>query len=229
MSKRKNPGAQNLQQWLKALSTVCTRKNEKAGFCSRSHEPEVLAAKKLIDATPASKRSEFAREQASKRRRNPDAADLYESFHGKPATKETIVEEELHAPTKLADLGSLIELQVVLRDGVKLAEIGFRGRGVRVAASGSGKELHLVGGSQALELAELGCNDQAGKPNVLIGVAHKITYRTSKHFHDFVPSDYEHEFGEDTGVKPLLCYDPRSRKLYLVGGAYEIRPEGIVN
>jgi hypothetical protein len=243
-----NPGgAKTLAQWLRAVSLVCTRKNHKRGWCTPSSEPEVLAAVELIRNTPAADRARFAQEQGAKRqrRRNPGldeietkAEQLYEAFHGKPAEQFIEIEEPVYHHRTMADLGELREIQIILADGKHLATIGFQGKGIRTAAAGVkkdgrgiyGTELHLVGGDQELDLASLKVSDaEATKPTVAVGHAHKITYFTSKHFHKFVPSEYEHELGEETGVKPLFCYDPRSRKMFLSGGEYEIRPEGITN
>lgn len=237
MPKRKNPGAKNLEQWLGAVNQVCTKKKQKAGVCSRSNDAETRAAVKLIRETPASRRSEFGAQQRARRRRNGGAEDLYEAFHGQAATRETEITEAIHAPTKLTELGRLIELQVILPNGRELATIPMRGRGVIVAAAGIqrdggqvyGTELHFVGGNQSVDLRALELEHQAGKPGVLLGTLHKLTYHTTKDFHDFEPSNYEHELGEETGEKPICGYDPRSKKLYLVGGAYAIRREGIVN
>lgn len=241
MKRRKTngKGAQSLAQWLQAVSMVCTKKRQAKGECSRSNSPEILAARKLIRETSASSRAAFGREQQSKRRHNPDAtaADLFEAFTGRESTKETLVEEKIHSPAKLADLGELIELQAILPDEKRVAVIGFEKRGVQVGAAGVkkdsrgiyGTELHFVGGDQTIDLADVDATHQKGKPTIVIGTAYKIAYRTSKHFHSFKVSVYEHEFGEENGVRPILAYDPRSRKLFLAGGNYEIRPEGITN
>jgi hypothetical protein len=243
----KNPGAQTLAQWVRAVNTICRKRDAKKGICSPSQEPEVLEAVALIRATPAAKRREFAKEQGSRRgfyrRENPELAEietkaeqLFEAFTGKPATEFREVEEVQYHHSTLADLGELRELQVILPTGTKLATIDFKGRGIRTAAAGVkkdrrgiyGTELHLVGGNQTLDLDALQARNN-DKPTVAIGDLYKITYYTSKHFHDFKPSEYEHELGEETGDRPLLAYDVRSRKMFVVGGAYQIRPEGIVN
>lgn len=229
-SARRNPGAETPKQWSNAVAQVCTKKRERKGECSKSNDAETLAAVRMIRETPPADRSAFAKQLAAGRRRNPEtAAEMFEAFHGRPPAGERTITEEVRYPHSLADCGSLVELVAVFMDGEKAAVIAFRGKGVRVATTPNGKEIHFVGGDQELDLQTLRLQDQDGKPNVLVGYAHTIAYHTSKHFHNFEPSDYEHEFGEETGEKPLLAYDPRSRKLYLVGGAYEVRPEGIVN
>ena len=67
------------------------------------------------------------------------------------------------------------------------------------------------------------------KDVVEIGPCIYISYRTVKGFHDFEPTTYWHEFGEEDEIYPILCYDRLNQQLFLASGNYRIRPEGIVN
>lgn len=169
-----------------------------------------------------------ARKRA-KKKRNPvgDAAALSEAFHGRPVETVSEYEETELRRRELADLGRLIELGVWTDEDV-YAVLRFKGN-VRCAASGDGRSIYFVGGDQALNLADLGIEDRMVKDHVRIGDVASIVYHTSKVFHDFEPSDYEHQFGEDSGNLPVLNYDTLNRRLFLVGGSYEVRPEGIVD
>lgn len=166
-------------------------------------------------------------------RKNPDgseaaaAADLFESFHGKPATRTREVAEPREAPTDLADLGRLIQL-VVWLDEDNAAELNFSGN-IRTASTGDGGSLYFVGGVQRLDLEALDRAAGLPKDHVVIGPVQSIVYHTTKDFHDFEPVDYIHDFGEETGVLPILNYDTRNERLYLTGGEYQVRREGIVN
>jgi hypothetical protein len=80
-----------------------------------------------------------------------------------------------------------------------------------------------------VDLAVFGLDKHLPKDHVTLGPVAKIAYFTSKAFHDFTPSVYEHQFGEDSGVLPLLHYDVRNKRLYMTGGSYQVRPEGIVD
>lgn len=51
---------------------------------------------------------------------------------------------------------------------------------------------------------------------------HNIAYHTRKDFDKFEPIDYQHDLGEETGVRPFLEFDPRNKKLYVSGGQYFI-------
>jgi hypothetical protein len=160
------------------------------------------------------------------RRKNSSAAALAEEFHGRPVRKVREYVEVTEEPTELADLGTLVELQIL--EGKHVRPLEFR-RGVRVAATPDGGQLYFVGGDQELDLVALGLDKYLPKDHLTIGPVLKIAYHTSKAFHNFEPSVYEHRFGEDGGTLPLLHYDVRNRRLYLTGGSYQVKPEGIVN
>ncbi len=61
---------------------------------------------------------------------------------------------------------------------------------------------------------------------VKLGRVHSIAYETRKGGEKAI---WEHEFGEEGGRKPDLVMDQDTRKLYLIGGTYKIKPEGIVD
>jgi hypothetical protein len=155
------------------------------------------------------------------------AARLSEQFHGRPARTVRDVAEVYDEPTVLADLGKLIELHVRLADGSK-ATLGFPDN-VRLASTPEGGSLYLVGGDQSLDLKRLGLDEYLPKDHVIVGLVQRIVYFTSKAFHNFEPTEYTHKFGEEGGGCPTLVCDVRSRKLYLIGGSYVVKPEGIRN
>ncbi|HBY64730.1 MAG TPA: hypothetical protein DEH78_33330 [Solibacterales bacterium] len=174
----------------------------------------------------------YRRKNGRRRRRNTEAsaAALSEAFHGRPVRQVRDVAEVFFEPDQLADLGRLVELGVLVGEDDVLT-LTPRGN-VRVAATPSAGQIYFVGGDQALSLEDLkkfGANPRLEKDHLQLGPCQTIAYHTSKAFHRFEPSDYEHEFGEEGGDLPTLCYDVRSRKLYLVGGSYVVKPEGIVN
>jgi hypothetical protein len=164
------------------------------------------------------------------RRRNADtaaaAAALSEKFHGRPVRKVREIVEAYEETTDLAELGRLVELQIL--EGSHVRPLEFRGD-VRVGCTPDGGQIYFEGGDQEIDLEALGLKRWLPKDHVTLGPVARIAYFTSKAFHDFEPSTYEHEFGEERGVMPLLHYDVRNRKLYLTGGSYQVRPEGIVN
>lgn len=164
------------------------------------------------------------------RRKNKEtaaaAAALSEKFHGRPVRKVTELEIAVDEPVDLADLGRLEELQIL--DGKYVRPLEFT-RGVRLACTPDGGQLYFVEGDQEIDLKKLGLDKYLPKDHVTIGPVAKIAYFTSKDFHNFEPSTYEHEFGEEKGKLPILHYDVRNKLLYLTDGSYEVRPEGITN
>lgn len=179
-------------------------------------------------ATQTGKRS---RRRAAARRRNSDdiraAAKLSEKFHGRPARKVRTIEEQETTREVLADLGRLISLDVKLSDG-GTAELTTDGN-VRVAASPDGGQIYFVGGNQQVDLAELGLAGRLPKDHLMVGELAKLTYHTSKAFHNFEPTDYYHRMGEEGGQRPAIHYDVLNKALYLTGGTYQVRPEGIIH
>jgi len=60
-----------------------------------------------------------------------------------------------------------------------------------------------------------------------LGELESVVYSTDKNGDGF--SNYEHEFGEEGGEKPLLAVDPENKKLHVVGGDYTVEDRGIVD
>jgi hypothetical protein len=192
-------------------------------------------AREIVSKTPAGLRSRFSKQLAARRRANPSEADLeaaarmYAKFHGKEPGHVTTVDQLRVTPGVLADCGRLVEL-VFKRPGFVREVYPFPESGagqVRVATTGDGGQLYFVGGDQELDLR--GGGFTLPKDHLALGECVSIAYHTSKDFHNFKPSDYEHKFGEEGGRKPEGGYDVHSKRLYLVGGDYRVRREGIVN
>jgi putative peptidoglycan binding protein len=62
---------------------------------------------------------------------------------------------------------------------------------------------------------------------VELGSLEAVTYAARKGAEGLV--DYVHSFGEEGGKKPTLAADPRSRRLHIVGGDYDVQGRGIVD
>lgn len=176
------------------------------------------------------RRAIASKRKARRGRKNPDeelqaAAQLSEQFHGRPARRVREVEEVEHGRDTLADLGRMISFTAWV-DEDRPFELTFRG--VRLACSPDGGQLYLVG-NQRLDLEALGLDRYMPKDHITVGPVETIVYHTSKAFHNFEPTDYEHTFAEEGGEQPVLGYDVLSEKFYLTGGSYHVKPEGIVN
>jgi len=61
---------------------------------------------------------------------------------------------------------------------------------------------------------------------VELGSLEAVTYAARKGAEGLV--DYVHSFGEGGTRKPTLAADPRSRRLHIVGGGYDVKTDGIV-
>lgn len=224
-----NPGgAKSLAQWLTAVMSM---KGE-------SNQMSIGDAVAMIRATPADKRSEFAHEiwgRRSARKSNPrprkrnsdevvQAAKLTSKFHGRPPRglrKET---ERARYRSTLADLGKLFELHVVTpRGGGRL--IKPRGN-CRLQASPDGNQYYFRGGDQAVNPADFGV---APRDQVVLGEVARIVYLTRKDFDKFELIEYDHEFGEEGGTRPVLLYDNLNQRLSLAGGSYRTKRPGITN
>ena len=95
--------------------------------------------------------------------------------------------------------------------------------------SDDGDQLYFVGGDQEIDVEKLGFKGAEVKPHMVIGVLYELTYLTRKGFDKFLPTNYYHHLGEDTGNQPMLVYDPVNKLMSVAGGEYRIKAEGIVN
>ncbi|MCU1284475.1 MAG: hypothetical protein JWO13_825 [Acidobacteriales bacterium] len=165
----------------------------------------------------------------SKRKRNgslQDAAKLYEDFHGKTATKITEYLGAIVGENNFAQLGQLVKLIIDSQYEIEFPE---RGRDkVILASNPKGDQLYIIGGDQNVD-SLLKPGEAKSDKLVDLGELTNIEYFTRKKFDSFQPVTYVHELGEETGVRPRLKYDPINKQLHIAGGAYKVKPEGIVN
>jgi hypothetical protein len=168
-----------------------------------------------------------------RRYRNPatSAEDLYEQFHGRPA--ESVIEYAFQEwePDKTAKLGRLVEIKVETITGkdVTLAAPEEGKDQIELTSNPEGTQLYFDRGDQELDLKKLGFRDAQIKEDMVIGTLYELTYSTRKKFNKFNLVDYFHELGEETGEMPVLMYRPKSKRMGVAGGAYIVKPEGIVN
>ncbi len=173
-----------------------------------------------------------------KRRGNPDAAgdgeleqaaEVFEQFQGRKPREVLELQRNDIQRGEFAKLGDLVSLTVRGRDG-KDYKIDFGPEEeIIVASSANAKQLYILGGNQDVRplLEDLGAD--GGKDYVELGPCVQIEYFTYKRIDQFQPVRYYHKFGEETGDVPVLAFDQLNVQLLLVGGAYEVKPEGIVN
>jgi hypothetical protein len=173
---------------------------------------------------------------AKKRRRRRNSAEqegadrIYTEFHGRAPSETLAYAEQTRSRAWLGGLGKLVELVVLTPVGTYAIEFEREEDAPMLASSPDGRQLYIVGGDQAVDLDQLGMDGPEWKKDKMsLGFLQEVTYQTEKEFHDFELIDYYHELGEVTNVLPTLVYDTLNRKLEIVGGQYEVRPEGITN
>jgi hypothetical protein len=161
-----------------------------------------------------------------KRRNQDDGTDMYETFHGKKPGRIVEYDELINFPQHFAELGRLVELRINLDSHNRKFPFTSFGN-CKVVCTPDGENIYFVGGDQKIDLGNLDIGGD--KDMVELGPCVYICYHTTKDFHDFTPIDYFHEFGEEDGIQPMLAYDRLNQKLFLMGGNYQVKREGIVN
>jgi hypothetical protein len=164
-----------------------------------------------------------------KPRANPSAAALREAFTGKDADSYTVHREEHMPAGDYAQLGKLLALYVKPHAGGQVQMI--KPRGTILVADESARQLWFVGGDQDISAA-LGVFGARQRADGLVelGEARRIDYKQRKeHVPDPDVDEWRHEFGEESGVRPLVLFDAAHKRLLLEGGEYVVRAEGIVN
>jgi len=226
-SKRKNPAKKKKAK--KAKRAVTKKKP--------AHAPKKNPRKK-----PIGKRAKTTRRKAAKatrkhavkrngRRRNGDdaaeaAAAMYEKFHQRPPAHIVEYEQAMQYPEAFAECGDLIELRFFLDEAnpdFPLTQF----KGTKVLCTVDGENLYFCKGDQSVDFQAL--DIAADKDMIELGPCSYICYHTTKGFHDFAPTKYFHEFGEENEILPTLCYDRLNKRLFLMGGDYKIKRAGIVN
>jgi len=159
---------------------------------------------------------------APKRRTNPvkvPRSRLFENFQGRTASTVRSLETSHHLGSeRLIQLGKLHEIKLVGMNPIKINP-----NRVVLCATPKGK-LAIAGQRFAKK-------NPGMKPNEVsfLGEIQHVVYETYKPHHGDRPKQlYIHELGEVTGQRPKLYADHLGFPI-VKGGAYSVRPEGIVN
>jgi hypothetical protein len=163
--------------------------------------------------------------------RNPEpAAELYEQFHGRPVQEVIPLQESEARRTKLTALGRLEKFTIRQAPGQPWGSFTFSaGDKVTLASSPNGKQIYLVGGNQDISPCLRQLDTDASKDFVEIGEVMRVFYQTEKGFDGFERATYFHDLGEKSGKFPTAVFDKLRKRIFFIGGEYEIKPEGIVN
>lgn len=165
------------------------------------------------------------------RRRNQSeptaaAAKMYETFHGE-ASREVLEFQQRAIENKdYAALGRLMSIQ--LPDLARVIEFPEDETVPLLATNATGTQLYVIGGDQNLNDLLDEVTDKS-KDYLDFGRIGKVIYRARKDFDQFEEIDYVHPMGEGKKEKPRLIYDKLNRQIYVVGGEYQVKREGIVH
>lgn len=179
----------------------------------------------------------------ARRRRNQGGAltraeETYSMFHGRGPREILEVKELVGEPDTTAALGRLVSLKIdepgqyeFVIQFVKSEEQPL------LATDCDANQLYIVGGDQSMDEILKTAGIGGNLDMVDIGEVAQVEYFTQKGFDNFAPVVYFHDFGEEDKKRnprskprrPRLIYSRRNKKLHLVGGAYRIKKEGIIN
>lgn len=163
---------------------------------------------------------------------NGNGEQLYDGFHQEPADKILAYDrtsEQDGLPTRTVMLGDFDELVIDTSAGP--LKIDSQKYHTKLASNVGGTQLYCVGGQQNLNhyLAEDGLLRPGATAPVRLGTAREITYRARKQMDGANYNWYVHEFGEETGKRPEIWYDPQRQRIEFRGGDYTVEDRGIVN
>lgn len=178
---------------------------------------------------------EITRHPESFPARNPegDAAELYRSFHGKEPHEVIELAVTAEQAGTYTVLGDLVELTIDSPSGNRV-KLNFKDDGVKLASSGGGSQLYLFEGNQDLTECLAEFDIDTSKETLDLGDAIKVVYDAAKWQTDFKPQEWDHKFGEESGVCPRVFYrvhPPAKSKqqIFFAGGNYRVERPGIVD
>jgi hypothetical protein len=200
---------------------------------SKKHE-QLLQDKRRYDDLAQSEQGR-GRSNPRGRRRNgeiEDAQKMFQKFHGRKSTTIEEVQQRQQYRRTMSGLGVLMFLRTDLTQKWNGKGVGLQFSEedkVIVSSDPAGNQIYFLGGNQDVTgiLPKRGVD--SNKDFIDMGECDCIIYTADKDFDNFEEKDYQHEFGEETGERPRLMFDRLNQQLYLIGGAYEVKREGIVN
>lgn len=182
---------------------------------------------KLLRASPYGLLLNGKKRKNAGTKRNPVdvAEEVYEKFHGRPASKILKITEPVHVHSALSGIGDLKSLTIRHVGGRKKTILDF-GRGAVLAQNEKRNQLFIRGGDQSVDLKVFGVEKPYHEQEIL-GEVLSVDYFTRKDH--LAPEDggtatYRHKFGRK---KPTLIYSTPDKLLSFAGGGYTIPDEGI--
>src|SRR5215475_2440633 len=225
---KKNPKRKKNKTIIKAKRVVVLNKGKKRNAAKSSHPAKAPAKPRAGSARSGHKsakgrpRKSVANKRAatpkkpsikSRKRRNPSAAEIRQDFAGRYNRDETLIFPD-GTPQGLAKLGKLVSIKT--EEGTIAAV-----KGTAWLCSDTKGKLH-IGTPTAGHVV-------FGGPAHDYGKIREIEYQERKpHLGYHNETLFFHKLGEETGVKPRLVTDGKGGAK-VIGGAYRISREGIVN
>jgi hypothetical protein len=211
------------------LVSIMHPRSENPNLCKLRKNPGLELV--ILGANPGKK---GAHKNALRKLRNPeteqvsgDGVKLYTEFHGVAPAEVIRVQESAEQRKEYVALGELVLLSGRWTDG---GTFQIESDDIKLAANPEGTQLYFIGGSQAGVMNYLvKSGADTSKDLIEIGEATRVIYQTRKEMDQFRVANYDHKLGENGGRPPILFFDKVRRRLFLVGGTYQVRPEGIVN
>jgi hypothetical protein len=164
-------------------------------------------------------------------RSNPSAEAIRESFTGMRSEGYTVYDMPGMPEGEYAQLGELLSLYVKPLIGGQVREIRFKAPRPLLISDTSARQLYFVNGDQDITDGLHLFNSATQRGGMVeLGEVRMIAYKQRK---EHVPrpdlDEWQHRFGEESGEKPTLWFDRELGRLFLKGGDYTVRPEGITN
>ena len=172
------------------------------------------------------------------------AKNVAMGFHGRESRGELEVESQYRYQKNLANLGFMMDLEVLDPNDDKYVQpIPFPSNQFVLGCSPDQKQLYIVAAKKGkrfdlnVRKMEWVSEGEASKPRVILGECAAISYYTDKHHlegpkyqKDGAP--YRHEFGTEgsnpeDNMLPLVVYDRMNGVIELIGGSYEVTELGI--
>lgn len=172
---------------------------------------------------------------------NPDGAEaartVREGFVAKPSNHFSVTDEPHIPKGDYAELGDLVSLTVEPARGIGLGvkEINLDSSKIKVIASGNRKQIYFCGGDQVIDRDDLAKFTDKENGTVELGKCREIVYLAKKYHAEVGNSaagknvEWVHEFGEESGNRPVLLYSTSLDRLILRGGNYRVEDAGIID
>jgi hypothetical protein len=165
---------------------------------------------------------------------NPSAAALREKFTGMPAEHSKVYDIPGMPAGEYAKLGDLLSLfvkPIAGGAGAQVREIRFNKNARPDLIADTNGQLYFINGDQDITDQWTLFNHTANADGrIELGEVRKIDYKQRKvHLPEPDVDEWQHMFGEESGVRPTLWFNSHLKRLELEGGEYSITPEGIRN